>query len=114
MRGERIVVPPTLQANILAAAHEGHPGRKAMLRQMIDGLVARNEQRHERIWRDMPRMCSSTRKKYKTTNDRKRGGGETLFGIFLLFQRSCGWRTLFSYEYLQFVEMARGGYGEEY
>ena len=33
LRGDRLVIPNKLKANILALAHEGHPGRPAMLQQ---------------------------------------------------------------------------------
>ena len=34
LRGERMVVPEELQADVLALAHEGHPGMVPILRQL--------------------------------------------------------------------------------
>ena len=34
LRGERLVIPKDLQAEVLDAAHQGHPGRDSMLQQL--------------------------------------------------------------------------------
>ena len=55
MRGGRVVIPRSLQADILALAHEGHPGMASMLGQM-----------REAVW--WPGMTSDVGEYMKTCN----------------------------------------------
>ena len=34
LKGDRLIIPKSLIANVLAAAHEGHPGREFMTKQL--------------------------------------------------------------------------------
>ena len=38
LRGDRLVIPTKLRADILALAHEGHPGRVSMLQQLREDM----------------------------------------------------------------------------
>ena len=50
MRGGRFIMPWEVRPDILAAAHEGHPGIVSMLRQLGQSvLVARDDRRRQYI-----------------------------------------------------------------
>ena len=38
LRGDRLVIPSKLRADVLALAHEGHPGRVSMLQQLREDM----------------------------------------------------------------------------